>query len=169
LCTGVAEPAGAAQACAGANVTPSASNLARVRSATLCLIDDARRQYGLRALRQDGHLVAAARYHTTDMVRRHYFAHTSPDGDTVIRRIRKAGYGIPTARVTVGENLAWGLISQDTPAEIMSAWMRSPEHRSNILYPRFRHIGIAITLAVPLGRNHHSGATFTTEFGVGGR
>jgi uncharacterized protein YkwD len=169
LCTGVAAPAAAAQACADANVTPTASNLARIRSATLCLINEERRRYGRPALRQDGHLAAAARYHTTDMVRRHYFAHTSPRGDTVVRRIRKSGYGIPTQRITVGENLAWGPSSRNTPAEIMSAWMRSPEHRSNILYPRFRQIGIAITLAVPLGGNQHSGATFTTEFAVGGR
>jgi uncharacterized protein YkwD len=165
---GVVAPAGAAQACAGANAAPSRSNLARMGSATLCLINEERHRYGLRALRRDAHLAAAGRYHTTDMVARHYFAHTSPLGDTVVSRIRKAGYGIPTQRVTVGENLAWGPSSQDTPAQIMSAWMQSPEHRSNILYPAFRQIGIAITLAVPVG-GAQDGATLATEFGVGGR
>lgn len=38
----------------------------------------------------------------------------------------------------VGENIAAG---QDTPAEVVRAWMDSPAHRENIL-GRYTHVGI---------------------------
>lgn len=39
----------------------------------------------------------------------------------------------------VGENIGFGNVSADT---MMAMWMASPDHRANILNPRFTHIGI---------------------------
>jgi hypothetical protein len=39
-----------------------------------------------------------------------------------------------------GQNLAWGFW---TPEEAFDAWMKSPEHRANILEPIYRRTGIA--------------------------
>ena len=39
----------------------------------------------------------------------------------------------------IGENVAAG---QTTPAGVVSAWMNSPTHRANIIYPDFYDIGI---------------------------
>jgi uncharacterized protein YkwD len=41
--------------------------------------------------------------------------------------------------------------------------MHSPGHRSNMLRPSFRDIGIGIAMGTPFGG---SGATYTTDFGV---
>jgi uncharacterized protein YkwD len=39
----------------------------------------------------------------------------------------------------VGENIGYGPVSADT---MMAMWMASPDHRANILNPRFTHVGI---------------------------
>jgi uncharacterized protein YkwD len=156
----------AAHSCAGSQVVPTQTNLAQVRHATLCLLNAERRRRGLRPLRENRRLAAAARYHSDDMVARRYFAHTSPSGDTVSSRIKQTGY-MAGRRCTVGENLAWGTGSLSTPASIMYGWMHSREHRDNILYPRFRQIGIYIDPAVPVALpSKIEGGTFATDFGV---
>jgi uncharacterized protein YkwD len=43
--------------------------------------------------------------------------------------------------------------------------MASPDHRANILKPRFREIGIAIVVGAPVGGVARA-ATYATEFGV---
>jgi uncharacterized protein YkwD len=166
LALATAGRAAAASSCAGSQVVPTQTNLAQVRHATLCLLNVERRRRGLRPLRENRSLAAAARYHSRDMVARRYFAHTSPSGDTVSSRIKRTGYmaGRPC---TVGENLAWGTGPMSTPASIMDGWMHSPEHRGNILYPRFRQIGIYIDPAVPVALpGNIEGGTFATDFGV---
>ena len=67
----------------------------------------------------------------------------------------------------LGENLGWGSGSMATPAEMVDAWMHSEGHRSNILYPRYREIGIGVTLGAPqeLQPGETGAATYTTEFG----
>jgi uncharacterized protein YkwD len=158
--------AAAAKRCRGAHAVPTGSNLPQMRRATLCLLNQQRRRHGLRPLRQNRRLAAAARHHSRDMIARRYFSHTSPNGETVVARIRQTGY-LAGRRCTVGENLAWGAGYNSTPASIMSGWMHSPEHRDNILYPRFRQIGIDIDPRVPLAApSGVQGATFATEFGV---
>jgi uncharacterized protein YkwD len=50
---------------------------------------------------------------------------------------------------TVGENLAWTSVGM-TPRQVVKAWLRSPEHRANLLDARFRDTGVAskvVTLA----------------------
>ena len=43
---------------------------------------------------------------------------------------------------TVGENLLWSTPRVDA-SQALVAWMKSPEHRANILSPDWREIGIA--------------------------
>ena len=99
------------------------------------------------------------------MVQHKYFAHTAPSGESFVQRIFKTDYVPPAAAWLLGENLAWALPAESTPRQIVRAWMRSPEHRANILTARFREIGIAIVVGAPLpGRP--GAATYDTEFGV---
>ncbi len=51
--------------------------------------------------------------------------------------IRNAGYDYSF----VGENLAIGFLNAETT---MSAWLKSPSHRKNILNSRFKEIGVAV-------------------------
>lgn len=63
------------------------------------------------------------------------FSHTRPNGSTPASLF--AQYGV--AYSTAGENLAYGYTAPDA---LVSAWMLSPEHRSNILNANFQYTGI---------------------------
>ncbi len=43
----------------------------------------------------------------------------------------------------MGENLALGNFADET--EIMAAWMASPGHKANIINPRYRELGVAVS------------------------
>ncbi len=91
----------------------------------LTLVNDERAKAGCGALRTESSLQAAAQAHATDMVRRTFFDHVNPDGESPSDRARRAGFD-----GGAGENIAVG---QPGPAEVVQGWMNSPGHRSNIL------------------------------------
>jgi uncharacterized protein YkwD len=151
--------------CADADLTPDASNLTQVESATLCLLNAERTSRGLEALRTDAQLRSAALTHSNDMVGHEYFAHEDQSGGGPEDRIYDAGYMPKYGPWVIGENIAWGTDYLSTPREIVRAWMNSTPHRKNILYTDFREIGIGVVLGVPdptLG----DGATYSSEFGA---
>ena len=82
------------------------------------------------------------------MLVNHYYDHTSPSGSTMERRIFASGYVSPHGAWSMGENLVWATGSLATPRQLVSAWMHSPGHRSNIL-GRFRDTGIGLALGAP--------------------
>jgi uncharacterized protein YkwD len=149
--------------CASASAAPPSGNAGQMSRAVLCLLNAQRGSRGLRALRLNGKLSRAAMAHSRNMVTLHYFAHAGADGDPV-SRIRRAGYIPRVGLWMIGENLAWGTGSAASPAQIMLAWMNSPEHKANILTPGFREIGIGIVPSAPTASG--AGATFTTTFGA---
>jgi uncharacterized protein YkwD len=152
------------QAVAGAGACASA---AARPAATLCLINTVRRSHGLVALRRDPKLARAARGHSRDMVRRRYFAHSTPDGLGIADRIGATGYMWPRRRWLVGENLAWAWGGRDSPRDIVRGWMHSPPHRAEILRRSFRDVGIGVVSGVPRALPP-GGATYTADFGVRG-
>jgi uncharacterized protein YkwD len=98
-------------------------------------MNEARATHGLAPLRLDMRLQRAARAHTSDMVRRNYFAH---------RRLvsRLARFGVRGPRV--GENLAWGVGSGADSREVVRRWLASPWHRANLLRPGFLRVGLGL-------------------------
>ena len=60
------------------------------------------------------------------------FSHTRPSG--------KAWYTV-NSKIQGGENLAFGFDDADSATE---AWMNSPTHRDNILYPEFESVAISV-------------------------
>ena len=148
-----ATPASAASTC-------SAATTAR---ATLCLINAERTAHGLRSLKLDSKLNRAARLHSQDMVAGRYFAHDSRSGARFSARIARTGWMSGRSRWSVGENLAWGSGSLAAPRSIVASWMKSVEHRANILSPRYRVIGIGIVAGAPVSAAN--AATYTTDFG----
>ncbi|WP_076263589.1 CAP domain-containing protein [Intrasporangium flavum] len=108
------------------------------------LVNAQRAKVGCRALRVDVRLQRAAFAHSVDMAKRRYFSHTSLDGRTFVDRIRAQGY---TGR-RLGENIAAGY---RTPIAVMSAWMKSPGHRANILDCRYTAIGVGVATGGPYG------------------
>jgi uncharacterized protein YkwD len=140
----------------------------RTKSATSVLeqgviarINAVRRGHGLRPLRNNGRLAAAAAYHSGDMARKGYFEHDSANGTAFWRRIERFYPSRGFRSWTVGENLLWASNTYGS-AFAVREWMNSPPHRANILSASFSSIGIGIASGTPVGRG---GATYTTDFG----
>jgi uncharacterized protein YkwD len=111
--------------------------------AVLQLINHARTQRGLAPLRLHAALNRSALAHSRDMMRRHYFSHSSPGGASCGARTRRAGYATSGCRSwAVSEVIGWGMGSVGTPQAVVSAWMRSAYHRSVILGRRWRDVGV---------------------------
>ncbi|WP_084654104.1 CAP domain-containing protein [Nocardia altamirensis] len=93
-----------------------------------------RAKAGCPALKAETRLTQAAQAHAEDMAARGRLDHNSSKGSPG-DRIKAAGYQANTW----AENIASG---QSTPAAVVSAWMRSPGHRANILNCSLRDIGV---------------------------
>jgi uncharacterized protein YkwD len=152
--------------CAGSRLKPVPANAARVRAATLCLLNAQRVHDGAPPLVEDARLQLAAERHSLDMAERKYFAHLSPEGVRHDLRIMHTGY----PPIELGENLGWGEEEKSTPAEMLRIWMASPGHRDTLLKPSFRDIGIGLAYGAPQRQARpRQAAIYTTEFGAGGR
>lgn len=112
----------------------TAASLTRAEGALLARMNASRVAHGLRPLRPDSRLEQAAREHTRAMLAADVFTH--------------GAFGTRMSRFDVrarilGENLAWGTGAAGTASALVSAWLASPEHRANLLGPRFTRVGIA--------------------------
>jgi uncharacterized protein YkwD len=159
---------------AGPNRFSSPQSGARTKSATALLeqgviagINEIRRGRGLRPLRNNGRLTAAADFHSEDMARKGYFEHDSANGTAFWRRIERFYPSRGFRSWTVGENLLWGSETYG-PAFAVREWMNSPPHRANILSREWREIGIgAVTVASAPGEYRGRAVTVVTaDFGA---
>ncbi len=131
-------------------------------SATLCLINRERRAHGRVPLSGNARLGRAAGRHAADMVRRGYFSHVSPEGQTFVDRLRDAGY-LGRCAWSVGETLAWGSGAESSPRSRVQAWMHSAPHRAVLLGRSYREAGIAVLTGSP--GDGRLGSTYVGEFG----
>ena len=67
-----------------------------------------------------------------------YFSHKRPDGKNFNTVAEKGTYK------KIGENINGGAKSA---VQVVEAWMNSPKHRENILYPNYNEMGIACVYA----------------------
>jgi uncharacterized protein YkwD len=130
-------------------------------------INKERSRRGLSTLSYDTGLQEIARYHSEDMATELYFAHESPEGETMSDRYDRFGYEcrveISGDRYATGaENIAYTYADSNVQTEsglenygnnetaiargLVSQWMNSSGHRENILRPYWKSeaIGIAI-------------------------
>ncbi|MET0423555.1 MAG: CAP domain-containing protein [Actinoplanes sp.] len=117
----------------------SASPTAPIQQRILELINQNRRRGGCHAVKLDRRLIEAANEHASDMARRRYFAHESPNGARAGARVSEAGYKWKR----YGENIARGA---DSAYEVVNGWMRSPSHRKNIMDCRLQQMGIGLAI-----------------------
>jgi hypothetical protein len=80
-------------------------------------------------------LGAQAQAQASDMGLRRYVSHTSPAGEGMVWRFRRAGL---SEMYRGAENIAKG---QQKVASMMQSWMDSEGHRRNLLDPRLTHVG----------------------------
>lgn len=107
----------------------------------ISLVNQERENEGLTPLVENEILDQAASLKATDMIGNNYFAHTSPGGVNPWHWFEQANYPYKYA----GENLAMDFSSASS---VMKAWMKSPSHRENILSPKYKEIGIAISSGI---------------------
>ena len=145
----------------------------RTKSATAVLetavigrINAIRRSRGLRPLRSNSRLAAAADFHSRDMARKGYFEHDSANGTAFWRRIERFYPSRGFNSWTVGENLLWGTDRYGASFAVRE-WMNSPPHRENILSRGWREIGIgAVFVASAPGEYRGRPVTIVTaDFG----
>ena len=99
------------------------------------LTNEERAKAGLPALEVDTELSKVAQAKSEDMRDNNYFAHNSPTYGSPFDMMNQFGVDYQSA----GENIAKG---QQTPEEVVNAWMNSEGHRKNIMNGSFTHIGV---------------------------
>ena len=150
---------------AGRRVGHSAQSLRAARTSLLCLLNIQRQRHGLRRLRANAQLERSATEHSRAMVLGRFFAHVGPAEPGLVTRVRRALYLAGAGGWTLGENIGYGRWPNGTPRSMARSWMRSSGHRTVILRPAYRSVGIGIVRGVP-GRPSARGATYTADFGV---
>jgi uncharacterized protein YkwD len=162
-----AAPAGAAQCPGSMDIPSSSDDMGTAAGAIVCLVNVERTSRGQPPLRRDGDLSQAARGHASEMVRSNFFAHVSPDGDSLSDRLRQAGYGRPGDGWRAGEDLGWGTGDRATPNALVDAWLASPGHRRILLSGTYREIGVGVVGGVPdPSSTGLPGATYTMDLGT---
>ncbi len=99
------------------------------------LVNAERRSMGCPELKWDSRVASIASAHSADMVSRNFFSHTNPDGKSPFDRLEESKVAFSAA----AENIALG---PKTGREAYETWMRSPEHRKNMLDCRFTRHGV---------------------------
>lgn len=115
--------------------------MAVLEEAVVDRMNQVRRSHGLRPLRLNRRLSAAADFHSRDMGRRGYFEHDSISGTPFWRRIERFYPSRGFRSWSVGENLLWGTDTYGA-AFAVREWMDSPPHRENMLSREWREVGI---------------------------
>lgn len=128
------------------NPALSAPTSAQVK-AMLCYHRYARSRALVRDLRTNSRLFRSAALKAEWITACHGFTHT-PCGHPFSSAFGDVGY--TRGNWSVGENLGWGSGSLAGVREMFSAWLRSPEHRRNILRPGWHEIGLARIHAIHL-------------------
>jgi uncharacterized protein YkwD len=156
----------AGERCSFAEALPGQAAPEDVRDATLCLMNAQRTARGLGHLRAQPALADVATRYARQMVRQRFFDHTSPGGSTMLSRIKSTAYLRDVVSWRLGENLAWGTGALATPRATVQAWMRSADHRANLLDHGFADVGIGIAPGAPESLGDGApGGTYVTDFG----
>lgn len=129
---------------AGSRNTPrmaGVSTLSDLEQQLVVAVNQQRVRRGLVPLRVSRQLSVAARGHSLSMAEHGYFAHESYDGSAFWVRIKAVYPALRGRSWAAGENLAWAS-PELTAAEAVGMWLKSPQHRQNMLAPRWREVGI---------------------------
>lgn len=107
----------------------------------LALVNVKRVAHGCSPLRPSPAITRAARKHSNKMAKAGVQSHQLPGERPLGARITKAGY---QKWKSVGENVAYGW---PTPKSVVRGWMKSRDHRRNILKCSFRDTGVGYAVS----------------------
>lgn len=124
-----------------------------VNNTLISLTNDNREANNEPALKENPLLSRAAQLKAEDMAKNGYFSHVSPSGLTPWVWLKNVGYEYSYA----GENLAMNFSDS---ADVVSAWMKSPTHKRNIINGNYKEIGIGVAEGIYNGNR----TTFVVQF-----
>jgi hypothetical protein len=136
-----AADAGARPCGEAATAVPTASTLGAARQATLCLVNHARERRGLRALRRDGRLGAAAQGHAKAMTSRLFFAPARPS-----------------------QVMAWNVDYLAAPKFAVRRMLGRAADGAKLLRRSARRAGVGVSPSTPVSPDQR-GATYVVEIG----
>jgi uncharacterized protein YkwD len=117
-------------------VSVPAADLPGYAEGVVHLVNEERQKAGLAPLSYDyQNLTDCAFVRAEELIQ--LFSHTRPDGTSCFTAFDEFGVDYMAA----GENIA---VSQQTPEDVVKAWMNSPGHRANILSESFTAIGVGV-------------------------
>lgn len=103
----------------------------------LAVINAYRKQNGLRPLKLNAKLTAAAKSHSRDLAKWDRISHYGSDGSNPWDRVKRTGYSPRLA----AENVGTGQVTFD---EVMRGWKESEGHNKNLLLADAREAGLAL-------------------------
>jgi len=101
------------------------------------LINQYRLDKGLKPLKLDAELTAAAKAHSRDLAKWDRISHYGSDGSNPWDRVKRTGYHARLA----AENVGTGQVDFQ---EVLRGWKQSPGHNKNLLLPDATQMGIAL-------------------------
>lgn len=101
------------------------------------MINQYRSENGLKPLRLNASLTAAAKEHSRDLAKWDRISHYGSDGSNPWDRVKRTGYKPRVA----AENVGTGQASFD---EVLKGWKDSPGHNKNLLIADGREMGLAL-------------------------
>jgi uncharacterized protein YkwD len=108
---------------------------------------------GLVPMSVDPVLAQAAQYHAEDMLRRNYFDHYSPEGESPADRLAAAGrQGYPAENIAMTEDRRIRRIQARTLETFQRQWMQSAGHRRNLMNPNYERFGYGLAIDPASGR-----------------
>ncbi|MGN0588205.1 MAG: CAP domain-containing protein [Ruminiclostridium sp.] len=122
----------------------------------LTLVNQARKANGLNELWYSARIHEVCEVRATELSS--YYSHSRPNGTKFATAFTELGIKY----VTVGENIAYGRNTFETPEEVFAAWMKSESHRDNILYPDYECCAFGLSV-LKVGKDTYY--YWTQEFG----
>ena len=136
-------------------LTPLRSHpdLQNIQRLALILANGDRVTDGLPPMSIDPVLSQAAQSHAEDMLRRNYFSHYSPEGESPADRLAAAGrQGFPAENIAMTEDPRISRVQPQTIETFQHQWMNSTGHRRNLMNPNYIRFGYGFAIDPSSGR-----------------
>jgi uncharacterized protein YkwD len=134
-------------------LAPPMNALRAVQQLALELVNQDRAAEGLLPMEIDPLLSQAAQSHAEDMLRRNYFSHYSPEGQSPSDRLATAGrHGFPAENIVMGKNQRSRGINIQLLENFQDRWMHSADHRRNLLNRNYEKFGYGLAIDSASGR-----------------